>query len=88
MGLIDDIRKRTKNSGKKIILPESTEERTLNAIRIILKNNYCMSVLLGEPEEVLKKLKIFDVDKTRVEIYSVLRRPCFEGAVSFCYSYK
>lgn len=56
MSLIDDLRKRAAGTSKKIVLPESDDARTLEALEIILDNRIAKIVLIGR-EEVRKRIK-------------------------------
>jgi phosphate acetyltransferase len=52
MDLITKIRTTAKASGKRIVLPEGTEERTLRAADIILEEEMANLILLGNKEEI------------------------------------
>lgn len=54
MNLLEDVKESAKQLNRKIILPESTEERTLKAADHILKENIAQIILLGQPEEIKK----------------------------------
>ena len=68
MSFIDDIKLRAKQSIKTIVLPEATDIRTLNAVDIIAKDEFCKIVLLGNKEEVQKVANEnnFDISKATV----------------------
>lgn len=55
MQLLDQIRERARKAGKKIVLPEGEEERTLKAADIILSEGYADLVLLGNKAVIEKK---------------------------------
>lgn len=66
MDLLDQIKEKAKKQNKKIILPESTEERTLQAADIIIKENIAQIILTGNPELIKKeaeKLGLKNIDK-------------------------
>ncbi len=52
MDLIQKIRQRAVGSGKRIVLPEGAEERTLRAADIVIKENLAHVILLGNHEEI------------------------------------
>ncbi len=52
MNLLEDVKKSAKHLNKRIILPESTEERTLKAADHILKEGIAQIILLGRPDEI------------------------------------
>lgn len=54
MGLMESIRNKAKLAGKKIVLPEGTEERTLKAADFILKEQIAKIILLGDPEKIFE----------------------------------
>lgn len=54
MNLLEDVKESAKKLNKRIILPESTEERTLKAANYVLKEGIAQIVLLGDPDEIVK----------------------------------
>jgi phosphate acetyltransferase len=57
MNLLDQIKENAKKQNKKIILPESTEERTLKAADELLKEGIAQIILTGNPQEIKKRAK-------------------------------
>jgi phosphate acetyltransferase len=57
MDLIQQIKDSAKKLQKRIVLPESTEERTLKAADILTKEGIAEIILLGDPEEIKQKAK-------------------------------
>lgn len=55
MDLIAKIKEKARKSNKKIVLPEGTEERTLQAADIILEEKLAKVILLGNRETIFKK---------------------------------
>ena len=51
MGFIDSIKERAKQNKKTIVLPESMDRRTWEAVEIILKEGIANVIVLGTPEE-------------------------------------
>jgi phosphate acetyltransferase len=68
MKLLDQILENARNINKRIVLPEGTEPRTIQAASIILKEKIARLILLGNPDEVLAKAKSLSVDITGAEI--------------------
>ncbi|MDZ7738701.1 MAG: phosphate acetyltransferase [Bacteroidales bacterium] len=54
MKLINDIKEKARKLNKKIVLPEATEERTLRATDIIIKEGLAEIVLIGKHADVLE----------------------------------
>jgi len=66
MDLLTKIKENAKKHGKKIVLPEGTEERTLQAADIILKEGIAQIILIGNPgkiKEEASKLNLSHIDK-------------------------
>lgn len=59
MHFIESIKQKAKEAGKTIVLPEGTEDRTLKAADIILKEGLASLILLGPKEEIEKKAEAF-----------------------------
>ncbi len=62
MKLIKEIKKSAKLKGKTIVLPEGTEERTLQAANEILENEIAKIILLGDKNEISNKSKEFGLE--------------------------
>lgn len=69
MNLMQSIRDNAKLHSKRIVLAEGTEERTLKAADIILKEELAQIILLGNLAEIERKSKAFgltNIGKARV----------------------
>ncbi len=68
MDLLNQIKQNAKKHGKKIVLPEGNEERTLEAASIILKEETAKLILLGNIEEIKNRAaeKGFDIEKAEI----------------------
>jgi len=53
MKLIEDIKDKARKLNKRIVLPESTEERTLKAADQVIQEKLARITLIGNPEEIL-----------------------------------
>ena len=55
MSFIDEIKNRAKKDIKKIVLPESEDDRTLKATSEVLKQKFAEIILIGNKEKILKR---------------------------------
>jgi phosphate acetyltransferase len=62
------IKEQARKDPKRIVFPESTEERTLKALQIVLKEKTAKPILLGNPKEVEKAIKKLKLDLKEVPI--------------------
>ncbi|MCD4833323.1 MAG: phosphate acetyltransferase [Bacteroidales bacterium] len=66
MDLLNKIKDSAKKYNKRIILPESTEERTITAADEIIKEGIAQIILIGNPKEIknkAKELNLSNIDK-------------------------
>lgn len=69
MDILDKLFSRAKANKKRIILPESLEERTLRAADIVLRDGLADIVLLGSEQEILaqaKEMGLENIDKATI----------------------
>lgn len=69
MDLLNQIKDNAKKHNKRIVLPESTEERTLKAADELLAEGIAQIILTGNPEEIKHKaaeLKLSNIDKALI----------------------
>jgi phosphate acetyltransferase len=76
MDLLNNIRQSAKMLQKRIVLPESMEERTLKAADIILTEGIARVVLIGNKEEILARAKDLHLD--RIEKAQIIDPESFE----------
>ena len=62
MSLMETIRSKAKKAGKRIVLPEGTEERTLKAADILLNEEIAKIILLGNKEKIQSLAKDFGLN--------------------------
>ncbi len=62
MTLLDKIRANARSYHKRIILPESFEERTMQAADSALKEDLAQIILLGKKDKLLSKASELDLD--------------------------
>ena len=85
MSFIDDIKVRAKKEIKTIVLPEATDIRTLKAVDIISKDEFCKIVLVGSKDEVLKLAEENDFDISKAEIVEPNNSEFYEEYVNAFY---
>ncbi|MCF8217889.1 MAG: phosphate acetyltransferase [Bacteroidales bacterium] len=69
MGILEEIRSKAKQNLQRIVLPESTEERTLQAADQLLGDNLAKIILTGDPEIIhgkAKELNLKNIDKATI----------------------
>lgn len=66
MGFIDVIKERAKKNIKTIVLPETSDRRTLEAAHTILEEGIAKIVLVGSKEEIAKNSQGLDLSKATV----------------------
>ena len=60
MGFVDLLKERAKKSIKTIVLPETEDMRTIEATDKILKEGVAKIILIGNEEEIIRKLQKAD----------------------------
>ena len=68
MAFIDDIKLRAKKEIKTIVLPEAEDIRTLKAVDIIAKDEFCKIILVGNTEDTQKLADENGLDISKAEI--------------------
>ena len=78
MSVLDSIKEKAKADVKHILLPEGSEERTVQAARIITDVLIAKVTLLGDEEEIKKVAEKFNVCLCGIDIINPLTDPDFE----------
>ena len=78
MSALDSIKEKAKADVKHILLPEGSEERTVQAARIITDEKIAKVTLLGDEEEIKKVAEKFNVCLCGIDIINPLTDPDFE----------
>ena len=78
MSVLDSIKEKAKADVKHILLPEGSEERTVQAARIIIDEKIAKVTLLGDEEEIKKVAEKFNVCLCGIDIINPLTDPDFE----------
>ena len=61
MNLLEKIRQKARLVNQRIVLPEGTEERTIQAADQVLAEGIARIILLGSPEEIMKEAKRYNL---------------------------
>jgi phosphate acetyltransferase len=85
MNILKDITKKAKVNPKKIVFPESSDERVLKACEIISKNKIAKPIILGNPKQVLEKAKKLKIKLNGVEIIDHLKSEKLESYANSLY---
>ena len=85
MSFIDDIKARAKEQTKTIVLPEATDIRTLKAVDIMAKDEFCKIVLVGNKEEITKIANENGFDISKAEIVEPANSEYYEEYVNVFY---
>ncbi len=76
MDLLEKIKARAKQLGKRIVLPEGLEERTLKAADEVIREGIAQIILIGDPEKVKAKAKDLGLTQiTNAQIVNPLNHP-------------
>lgn len=85
MSLLAEIREKAAQKGKTIVLPEGTEERTLQAIKGIVDGKIANPILLGDEGEVKGLADKIGADISGAEIINPGKAPFFDDFVQAFY---
>lgn len=85
MGVLEEIREKAKRLHKTIVLPESGDERVLQAAYLATKETIASIVLLGDETEILERAHSLGVDLKGVRIVNPLQDPKRERYVESLY---
>lgn len=66
MGFIDTIKEKARNNKKTIVLPETSDKRTIQAADKILKEDIANIVLIGKEEDINKMSSNYDLSKAKI----------------------
>jgi phosphate acetyltransferase len=72
MRFIEDLKARAKRNKKKIVLPEGTDERIIDAARCVVTEGVADVILLGTPEEVREVIQKRGLSPDTVQIINPL----------------
>jgi phosphate acetyltransferase len=76
---------RARRDRKKIVLPESNDERILRAVEILLRRDVADIILLGNNDEVMQKSSSIGLDISKATVIDPLNSPLMEEFVNAFY---
>ncbi len=82
MSFLGQIRKKALQSNRRIVLPESGDERVIRATAEILKEKLAQPVLVGNPEVIMQSAKAYEVSLEGVKIVDPFNFERFDEYVS------
>jgi phosphate acetyltransferase len=88
MNFADVLVEKAKKLNKKIVLPETEDERTLMAAERIVKEGIARVVLVGQPDQVLKDARKVNADISGCEILSPFDSKIAEPLAEKLYGYR
>ena len=66
MNFINDIKKRAKENKKTIVLPESMDERVIDAASKVINEDIADLIIIGNKDEILKNYPQYDISKATI----------------------
>ncbi len=88
MSFLDELIARARKLNKKIVLPETEDERTLQAAARLVQEQICRVVLVGAPDQVLADAKRCGADVSGCEILSPLDERTAQPLADKLYQYR
>lgn len=85
MTFIDTIKERAKSNKKTIVLPETTDKRTLLAAAQVMQEGTANIIMIGKEEKILDGAGWLEVDLTGVTIIDPEKTPKFEEYANMLY---
>lgn len=85
MSYIDTIKERARRDIKTIVLPETTDKRTLIAASHIIEENIAKIIMIGNEEKILDGATWLEVDLEGVEIIDPTKSPKLEQYTELLY---
>lgn len=85
MSFIDGIKEKAKQDKKTIVLPETTDKRTLQAANAIIKEGIANLILVGDEEKIMDGARWLDLDLTQVTVINPQTTPKLDEYVNLLY---
>ncbi|MCP4650747.1 MAG: phosphate acetyltransferase [PVC group bacterium] len=79
MDIISELRKRSREKSRTIVLPEAKDSRILEAAKIIIQENYSNIILLSDEEVLKNEAAKIGLDLSAVKVIDPLKSPEFDG---------
>lgn len=71
--LLEDIKKHAKLLKKKVVFPDSTDERTLKAVKILFDEGIAIPILIGNEDQIKVKAKSVNVSLENIKIFDPVK---------------
>ncbi|MEA3429637.1 MAG: phosphate acetyltransferase [Nanoarchaeota archaeon] len=75
MEIIEDLKKKIQGKEKIIIFPESEDERILKATEILIKKNIAKPILIGNSQNIIKKINELNLNLNNIDIININNPP-------------
>lgn len=82
MSVVDDIRAKAKTKNRRVVLPESTEPRMIDAARILIEEKIAAVTLVGQLDEIEPLAKEHGLDLAQVQLINPVDSPDFADFVA------
>lgn len=82
MSVVDDIRAKAKTKNRRVVLPESTEPRMIDAARILIEEKIAAVTLVGQLDEIEPLAKEHGLDLAQVQLINPVESPDFADFVA------
>jgi phosphate acetyltransferase len=82
MSVVDEIRAKAKTKNRRVVLPESTEPRMIDAARILIEDKIATVTLVGKPDEIEPLAKEHGLDLAQVQLINPVESPDYENFVA------
>ena len=66
MNFIDNVKKRAKKDKKTIVLPESMDERVIEAASKVIEEDIANIIIIGDKEEIDRNYPNYDISKAKI----------------------
>ena len=74
MSFLGQVRKKALQANRRIVLPESSDERVIRAASQILKENLAQVILVGNQEAIMHSAKAYEVSLIKIKKRNDSRR--------------
>ncbi len=88
MNFADQLLEKARALNKKIVLPETEDERTLQAASMLVKEKICRVVLIGNPDKINSDARQWRIDLSGCEIMSPEDKSISEPLAEKLYQYR
>jgi len=82
MSVVDTIREKAKKLNRRVVLPEGTEPRMIDAAKILVQQKIASVTLLGDSAQIEKLAKEHGLDLSKVEVVDPPKSPDYQAYVA------